>query len=71
MLAHFIEHINDRPRFFRWLADQIPSGGRIYIEWPSFHSQYAPRLVDIRAQGYELMTINFFDDSTHVQPIAP
>lgn len=70
VLAHFIEHMRDPGAILTWLASNLPRGGQILIEWPSWHSQFLPSMSDIRARGYPVVTINFFDDRTHVKPLA-
>ena len=63
--AQVIEHIEDPQQFLHWMYSVLPPGGSAFVDWPSWHTGELPRRDDLKAAGYEVTTINFFDDSTH------
>jgi len=65
VLAQFIEHVEDPKIFLKKLAEILPTGGTAFVDWPGSHTQNLPTCVDIRSQGFDITTLNFFDDSTH------
>ena len=66
-MSHFIEHLKDPRAFVARLACLLPQGSSIYIEWPSPHSQMLPSLQVAAEAGFDMSTLNFFDDRTHVR----
>ncbi len=65
--AQFLEHI-ERPRaFLEWVAGLLPKGGSAFIDWPSSHTVNLPKRDIIRSAGFDITTLNFFDDATHRQ----
>ena len=66
-MSHFIEHLKDPAAFLRKLAAVLPEGSNIYIEWPSPHSTLLPSRAVATAAGFDMSTLNFFDDSTHTR----
>ena len=69
-MSHFIEHLKDPAGFLRKLAAVLPQGSDIYIEWPSPHSALLPsRSVALEA-GFDMSTLNFYDDCTHTRAYA-
>jgi SAM-dependent methyltransferase len=67
LCAHFIEHLRDPERCMEWMASRLASGGRLYLEWPHIISTRMPTRFEIIDEGLNVMTINFFDDPTHVE----
>jgi SAM-dependent methyltransferase len=63
--SHFIEHIADPVPFLQWSAQRLPSGGRLYLEWPSPFSELLPKSADLAQRGVKLTISNFHDDATH------
>jgi hypothetical protein len=70
VLLHFIEHLRDPGTFLEWFSNVMPQGSKVYIEWPGSHTTKLPRAQSLRERGYEVTTINFHDDSTHVNPFT-
>ncbi len=70
ILSHLIEHVADHAHLFAEAARIAAPGGLMYVEWPTPESAHAvPRDVLARI-GIDAGTINFFDDSTHLQVIS-
>lgn len=69
--SQFIEHIEDKDGVIKWLASVLPSGSLIYFDWPSPHTVDLPSRASLLEKGYDVTTVNFFDDSTHRQPVNP
>lgn len=64
---HLVEHLQDLTLLLSETARLLKSGGRVYFETPH------PRTVKLpspsgRAAG--TFTLNFYDDPTHVRPVA-
>ncbi len=63
---HVVEHLQDPSYLVREIARVLKPGGTVYIETPD------PKSVDMKSpvgKGTEHVTVNFFDDSTHVRPV--
>ncbi len=63
---HVVEHLVDPSHIVRESARVLKPGGRLYIETPH------PETVHMKSPvgpGTEHVTVNFFDDSTHVRPV--
>ena len=63
---HVVEHLVDPKHIVRESARLLKPGGRIYIETPH------PKTVHMKSpigRGTEHVTVNFYDDSTHVKPV--
>ena len=63
---HVVEHLRTMENLWREVARLLKPGGRVYIETPgmaSLDTQSAP------GQLRGKVTLNFFDDPTHVQPV--
>jgi 2-polyprenyl-3-methyl-5-hydroxy-6-metoxy-1,4-benzoquinol methylase len=67
VLAQFIEHVQDPGIFLKKLADVLPVGGTAFVDWPAAHTINLPKCADIRSHGFNITTLNFFDDSTHLK----
>lgn len=65
--SHFIEHLTDPMRALRFFGARLKPGGTVYIEWPHAVSKNMPSLSVLRDRGVNVMTTNFFDDTTHVE----
>jgi hypothetical protein len=65
VLAQFIEHVEDPSVYLKKLNEHLPLGGKAFIDWPSSHTVNLPKCVDVRSHGFDITTLNFFDDSTH------
>jgi hypothetical protein len=63
--ANFIEHIERPHEFLRWAIGRLTDRGRIYLEWPRSAALSLPTAPQLRAVGIDVMTGNYFDDSTH------
>ncbi len=64
---HLIEHLNDLTRLLQEAARLLKPGGRIYFETPHPKSL---ALSSPRGGAAGTFTLNFFDDPTHVRPVA-
>ncbi len=63
---HVVEHLQDPTHLIREAHRLLKPGGRLYVETP------APKTVDmVSATGAAKgrVTVNFFDDPTHVRPV--
>ncbi len=63
---HVVEHLEDPSHLVSEIARVLKSGGSVYIETPD------PKSIDMKSpvgKGTEHVTVNFFDDSTHVRPV--
>ncbi|MBI4651045.1 methyltransferase domain-containing protein [Candidatus Desantisbacteria bacterium] len=58
ILSHVIEHLENGEKVILDLLHKLNTNGIIYIEFPSPHSVYLPRM-----KG----TLNFYDDPSHVK----
>jgi SAM-dependent methyltransferase len=64
---HLIEHLKTTANLWREIARTLKPGGRVYVETPgvdSIHTPSAPGA--LRGQ----VTLNFFDDPTHILPVS-
>jgi SAM-dependent methyltransferase len=64
---HLIEHLNDLTSLLTQAARLLKPGGRIYFETPHPKSL---TLSSLRGTAAGTFTFNFFDDLTHVRPVA-
>ena len=63
---HVVEHLVDPSHIISECARLLKPGGRVYIETPH------PKTVNMKSPvgaGTEHVTVNFFDDSTHLRPV--
>ena len=63
---HVVEHLESPSGLITEAARLLRSGGRLYIETPH------PKTVNLdsaRGNGTEHVTVNFFDDKTHIRPV--
>ena len=63
---HVVEHLVKPSHLIGECARLLKPGGRVYIETPH------PKTVNMKSPvgaGTEHVTVNFFDDSTHVRPV--
>lgn len=68
--AQLIEHLQRPWELVDWLSHQMPQGSRLYLDWPSPLSLRLPSLVDLLAAGYDVSTVNFYDDASHIQTFS-
>ena len=64
---HLIEHMNDLTSLLTQAARLLKPGGRIYFETPHPKSLTLSSLSGAAAGTF---TVNFYDDLTHVRPVA-
>jgi SAM-dependent methyltransferase len=64
---HLIEHLHDLTSLLGEAARLLKPGGRIYFETPHPKSL---ALASPRGAAAGTFTLNFFDDPTHVRPVA-
>ena len=64
---HLIEHLHDLTSLLAEAARLLKPGGRIYFETPHPKSL---ALASPRGAAAGTFTLNFFDDPTHVRPVA-
>ena len=64
---HLIEHLNDLTLLLQEAARLLKPGGRIYFETPHPKSLALSSPAGAAAGTF---TLNFFDDPTHVRPVA-
>jgi SAM-dependent methyltransferase len=63
---HVVEHLVKPSHLIGECARLLKPGGRVYIETPH------PKTVNMKSPvgaGTEHVTVNFFDDSTHIRPV--
>lgn len=68
--CQLIEHINDYRDLLKWFFEILPNGGTAFIDWPSPHTTQLPSRKVFERVGYNITTLNFFDDSTHRKEIS-
>lgn len=65
--CHFIEHMHDIGQTMAFIGRVLAPHGRIYIEWPHPVAMDMPPRSLVQHQGWDLSTLNFHDDQTHVR----
>jgi SAM-dependent methyltransferase len=63
--SNFIEHIPDPYNFIEWAGEKLPTGGRLYLEWPTPETKELPNQNELIGSGIKVYVCNFHDDSTH------
>lgn len=63
---HVVEHLHDPSHLIKEAARLLRPGGRLYVETPNPKSV---RTDSAFGGGAGTVTMNFFDDPTHVQPV--
>lgn len=63
---HVVEHLHDPAHLLREAARVLKAEGRLYVETPHPKSIHVP---SVTSRGAEHVTLNFYDDSTHVRPV--
>jgi SAM-dependent methyltransferase len=63
---HLIEHLKTTTNLWREVARVLKPGGRAYIETPGPESVHTP---SAPGQLRGKVTMNFFDDPTHISPV--
>lgn len=70
--SHLIEHLAAPERLIEYMAGVATEGAQIYFEWPSPKTVAFPTRDEFRAAtGLSVSSLNFYDDSTHRQPLEP
>ena len=64
---HLIEHMRDLTLLLREMARLLKPGGRVYFETPHVKTVSLP---SARRSAAGPFTLNFFDDPTHIRPVA-
>ena len=64
---HVIEHLRTPSHLIEEAARVLKPGGLLYIETP--HPKTV-NLASAQGKGTEHITVNFFDDATHVAPVS-
>jgi 2-polyprenyl-3-methyl-5-hydroxy-6-metoxy-1,4-benzoquinol methylase len=65
---HVVEHLNTMASLWREIARLLKPGGRVYVETPGPESVTTPSPpTSLRGK----ITLNFYDDPTHIEPVAP
>ena len=64
---HLVEHLREHTLLRNEVARLLKPGGRVYFETPHPKSLTLPSLPTAGAVSF---TLNFWDDPTHVQPVA-
>ena len=64
---HLVEHLHDSKHLMQEAARLLKPGGQIYFETPHPKTLTLP---SPRGQAAGTFTLNFFDDPTHVRPVA-
>jgi 2-polyprenyl-3-methyl-5-hydroxy-6-metoxy-1,4-benzoquinol methylase len=63
---HVVEHLRTMKNLWDEIARLLKPGGRVYIETPGLESLATPSLPP---SARDRVTMNFYDDPTHVQPV--
>jgi SAM-dependent methyltransferase len=64
---HLVEHLKTMTILWRQIARVLKPGGRVYVETPGSESVTTPSPPEsLRGR----ITLNFYDDPTHVQPVS-
>lgn len=65
--CHCLEHLNRFEPALEWMHSVLAPDGRAYIEWPHHSSKHQPSRLRLIERGYDVSTINFFDDGSHIE----
>jgi len=65
--CHFLEHMHDPAGAIDFFSQKIQPGGRLYLEWPHPVTKKFPSCNALVDTGASITTLNFFDDSTHIE----
>lgn len=66
--VHVVEHLNTPDHLIQEAVRVLKPGGRIYVETPHPKSLH---MKSPQGRGTEHVTVNFFDDKTHMRIVAP
>jgi SAM-dependent methyltransferase len=64
---HLVEHLTDLTQLIQEVKRLLKSGGQVYFETPHPKSL---TLASPKGKGAGTFTLNFYDDPTHVKPVA-
>ena len=67
VMSHVIEHLTDPSHALDEISRILKPGGRIYLECPTPETLTYPTRKAFSKIGYEVSTLNFFDDPTHIK----
>ncbi len=65
--SHFIEHLSNPARALQFFGARLKPGGSVYLEWPHPVSKKMPSMTLLQERCINVMTVNFFDDKTHIE----
>ncbi|HXN76160.1 MAG TPA: class I SAM-dependent methyltransferase [Gemmatimonadaceae bacterium] len=63
---HVVEHLRTMTNLWREIARVLKPGGRVYVETPGLQSVTTPSPPESLR---ERITLNFYDDPTHIRPV--
>ncbi len=66
LASQLIEHVGKPDELFSWIGELLPRAGRFYLDWPSAHTVDLPKRKLFFDAGFNVTTLNFFDDGTHL-----
>ena len=70
IVSHLIEHVADRSALAREIGRIAKPGAKVYIEWPRPESGRIISRDTLVQFGIQCSTLNFFDDSTHLELVS-
>jgi len=70
IVSHLIEHVADRRALAREIGRIAKPGAKVYIEWPRPESGRIISRDTLVQFGIQCSTLNFFDDSTHLELVS-
>lgn len=70
VVRRLVERLRRPDLFLLWLAKNMPSGARLYLEWPATHTANLPPAAALRERGYDIASLNFKDDARHLSPFT-
>lgn len=65
IISQFLEHMSNPLDIMKKVHKNITPGGKVYIDFPSSHSSKLPSSTEFAKHGYDIYTLNFYDDETH------
>lgn len=68
--THLIEHIQDLDRLLAYIRGAAANNAQVFFEWPAPRTLTYPSANELRKQGFDIQTFNFFDDGTHLHTFS-